>query len=184
MTEVCNDTGATPWQNLSYWELIQFQGRQLYWNWLYLPSEMGSTLKGKNLLPMGANSFLLEKTSFQKGYVQKVTKVFESTSCIVPWKQRVNVLKFGIERNLVTLLKQLFMFRFLKFSYYCSKLGIFTIYKLVHKHSLVSACTVHELLNIVVWKQTAHARLTRLSMFVGKQILWWCISACILTGAS
>ena len=27
--------------------------------WFYLPSEMGSTLKEKNLLPMGANSFLL-----------------------------------------------------------------------------------------------------------------------------
>ena len=27
----------------------------------------GSTLKGKNLLPRGANSFLLEETSFQKG---------------------------------------------------------------------------------------------------------------------
>ena len=25
-----------------------------------IPSEKGSTLKGKNLLPMGANSFLLE----------------------------------------------------------------------------------------------------------------------------
>ena len=25
------------------------------------PSEKGSTLKGKNLLPVGANSFLLEK---------------------------------------------------------------------------------------------------------------------------
>ena len=26
----------------------------------FSPSEKGSTLKGKNLLPMGANSFLLE----------------------------------------------------------------------------------------------------------------------------
>ena len=45
-----------------------------------LPSEKGSTLTGKNLLPMGANSFLLEWTPFQKGFgVQeskpKVTKV-------------------------------------------------------------------------------------------------------------
>ena len=31
-----------------------------------LPSEKGSSLKGKNLLPQGANSFLLEKTLFQK----------------------------------------------------------------------------------------------------------------------
>ena len=29
------------------------------------PSEKGSALKGKNLLPWGANSFLFEKTSFQ-----------------------------------------------------------------------------------------------------------------------
>ena len=29
--------------------------------------EKGSTLKGKNLLPMGANSFLLEWTSFSEG---------------------------------------------------------------------------------------------------------------------
>ena len=32
-----------------------------------LPSIKGSTLKGKNLLPRGANSFLLEETPFQKG---------------------------------------------------------------------------------------------------------------------
>ena len=31
-------------------------------------SEKGSTLKGKNLLPMGVNYFLLEWTPFQKGY--------------------------------------------------------------------------------------------------------------------
>ena len=29
-------------------------------NYLYLPSEKESTLKEKNLLPVGANSFLLE----------------------------------------------------------------------------------------------------------------------------
>ena len=32
-----------------------------------LQSEMGSSLKEKNLLPMGANSLLLEQTSFQMG---------------------------------------------------------------------------------------------------------------------
>ena len=32
-----------------------------------LPSEKGSTLKGKNLLHQGANSFLLELNPFQKG---------------------------------------------------------------------------------------------------------------------
>ena len=31
------------------------------------PPEKGSTLKEKNLLPWGANSFLLEQTPFQKG---------------------------------------------------------------------------------------------------------------------
>ena len=47
-----------------------------------LPSEKSSSLKGKNLLPLGggANSFLLEKRSFQMGFgmqesEQQVTKV-------------------------------------------------------------------------------------------------------------
>ena len=45
-----------------------------------LPSEKGSTLKGKNLLPVGANSFLLELIPFQKGFnllehKEEVTKV-------------------------------------------------------------------------------------------------------------
>ena len=45
-----------------------------------LPSEKRSILKGKNLLPLGANSFLLEKTSSQKCLgaqerKQEVTKV-------------------------------------------------------------------------------------------------------------
>ena len=31
------------------------------------PSEKGFILKRKNLLPAGANSFVLEKTPFQKG---------------------------------------------------------------------------------------------------------------------
>ena len=31
-----------------------------------VPSEKGPTLKGKNLLPSGANSFLLKQTLFQK----------------------------------------------------------------------------------------------------------------------
>ena len=41
----------------------------------YLPSEKGSTLKGKNLLPLGANSFLLEQTPFQKGYGKQESKL-------------------------------------------------------------------------------------------------------------
>ena len=36
---------------------------KLFW----LLSEKGFTLKGKNLLPLGANSFLLKYTPFQKG---------------------------------------------------------------------------------------------------------------------
>ena len=31
------------------------------------PTEKGSSLKGKNLLPLGTNSFLFEKTLFQRG---------------------------------------------------------------------------------------------------------------------
>ena len=39
-------------------EWINFQATQS--NCFYCPSEKGSPLKGKNLLPMGANSFLIE----------------------------------------------------------------------------------------------------------------------------
>ena len=35
---------------------------------VFLPSEKGSALKGKNLLPWGANSFLLENYPFQKSF--------------------------------------------------------------------------------------------------------------------
>ena len=41
-------------------------------NCFSLPSEKGSNLKGKNLLPLGANSFLSKETLFQNGlYVQR-----------------------------------------------------------------------------------------------------------------
>ena len=40
----------------------------------WLPSEKGSTLKGKSLLPMGANSFLLEQIHLQKGLVEQKSK--------------------------------------------------------------------------------------------------------------
>ena len=40
----------------------------------WLPSEKGSTPKGKNLLPMGANSFLLEQIHLQKGLVEQKSK--------------------------------------------------------------------------------------------------------------
>ena len=41
------------------------------------PSEKGSTLKGKHLLPPGANAFLLEKTLLQKGEEHKRTILTE-----------------------------------------------------------------------------------------------------------
>ena len=46
----------------------------------FVRSEKGATLKEKNLLPLGANSFLLEQTPFQKELdvpelKQEVTKV-------------------------------------------------------------------------------------------------------------
>ena len=48
-----------------------FQGKQLATSCLrsctFNPSEKRSTLKGKNLLPGGVNSFFLGKTPFQKG---------------------------------------------------------------------------------------------------------------------
>ena len=37
-------------------------------NMVCLPPEKGSTLKGKNVPPLGANSFLLEQTPFQKEF--------------------------------------------------------------------------------------------------------------------
>ena len=57
-------------------QLNFYQGRQLLWIPVCFtvgqtPSEKGSTLTGKNLLPRGggggANSFCIEKTPFQKG---------------------------------------------------------------------------------------------------------------------
>ena len=39
------------------------------------PYEKGSTLKGKNLLPLGANAFLLKQISFQNGLGVRITKV-------------------------------------------------------------------------------------------------------------
>ena len=47
-------------------ELVHSQGRQLQSELLLHPSEKGSSLKGKNLPQMGADSFLLEKTHFSR----------------------------------------------------------------------------------------------------------------------
>ena len=43
------------------WVLSGIQGKQLS-KLFFLPSEKGCTLKGKNLLPEGANSFFSEQT--------------------------------------------------------------------------------------------------------------------------
>ena len=54
---------------------------------LFLPlSEKGSTLNGKNLLPKGANSFLLVKTPFQKDLGLQKTKQEVTKSCL-PYKK-------------------------------------------------------------------------------------------------
>ena len=54
-----------------------------------LASEKMSVLKGENLLPMGANSLLLEQTSFQKALdaqerTQGVTKVIHKNRQSIP----------------------------------------------------------------------------------------------------
>ena len=48
---------------------------QFFFFFFCLPAEKASTLKGKNLLLVGANSFLLELTSFQKGVDAEVDTV-------------------------------------------------------------------------------------------------------------
>ena len=52
----------------------------LTYNTHQAPSEKGSTLKRKNLLPWGANSFLLEQTLFQKGGKTILTRVVSTES--------------------------------------------------------------------------------------------------------
>ena len=47
----------------------------------------GSTLKGKNLLPLGANSFLLEWTPFQKGGKTILTELSSLKVYPVPLKE-------------------------------------------------------------------------------------------------
>ena len=55
-----------------------------------LPFEKVSTLKGKNLLPTGANSFLLELTPFQKGFAVQESKQ-EATMVVSPLKMAENL---------------------------------------------------------------------------------------------
>ena len=62
-----------------------------------LPSEKDCALKGKNLLPVGANSFLLEQTPFQKE-----TDVHESkqeVTDIVSLEKMVENSSMGIRCN-------------------------------------------------------------------------------------
>ena len=58
---------------------------------ILLPSEKGSSLKGKNLLPLGANSILLEKTSFQKRICVQESKPEAIKSCLPCQKMAENV---------------------------------------------------------------------------------------------
>ena len=58
-----------------------FKWSELCQNCFCLPSDKGSTLKGKNLLPMGSNSLLLEWTSL--GVHENQTGIYK---CVVPWK--------------------------------------------------------------------------------------------------
>ena len=53
--------------------------------------EKGSSLKGKNLLPMGANSFLFEKTPIQKGHKNNFYIVISLESVSIPL---VHILSF------------------------------------------------------------------------------------------
>ena len=52
------------------------------------PSKKESTQKGKNLLPRGANSFLLELTPFQKGG-KKIDKAASPESVSIPPQDRI-----------------------------------------------------------------------------------------------
>ena len=61
------------------------------------PSCKGSVLKGKNLLLVGANSFLLEQTSFQEGPSLQESKMKNCKKCL----PCINVGKFtSISRTL------------------------------------------------------------------------------------
>ena len=69
---------------------LETLSRETTWSELYrLPSEKGSTLKGKNFLPWGANSFLLEQTPSEEGLPLQESKqdltvlVLNNTSTLV-----------------------------------------------------------------------------------------------------
>ena len=61
-----------------------------------------SALKGKNLLPLGANSFLVEQTPFQKGLdvkkrKQEVTKVLS----LIKWQNNLCNVSRPLKKSLV-----------------------------------------------------------------------------------
>ena len=53
--------------------------------------EKGSTLKGKNLLPGGANSFLLELTPIRKGLNVQEDKQEDNKICLPYEKRQLNL---------------------------------------------------------------------------------------------
>ena len=60
-------------------------------------SEKGSTLKGKDLHPVGANSFLSEKTPLQKGHVcRKANKKLQTSSPLLKWWVKYLVYPFTL----------------------------------------------------------------------------------------
>ena len=50
-------------------------------------SEKESTLKGKNLLPLGANSFVSEKTTFLQGAKAILKELAPLKMNLLPWMQ-------------------------------------------------------------------------------------------------
>ena len=57
-----------PKDNFSVKGMDTLSGKATQLDLSAIPSEKVSTLKGKNLLPLGANSSLLENTPFQKEF--------------------------------------------------------------------------------------------------------------------
>ena len=63
-------------------EMDTLLGEETQTKLFYFPSENGSTLKGKNLLPMGANAFLSEWATFRKGFMsRKANKLQKLSPC-------------------------------------------------------------------------------------------------------
>ena len=54
--------------------MVTLSGEIILSRLLCLPSEKGFSLKGNNLLPLGANYFLLEETPYQRGFGHRESK--------------------------------------------------------------------------------------------------------------